>query len=157
MDATYLTAPATASDGTLNVASTTGFLATGVLVIQNEKVTYTGKNALQFTGVTRGVEGTTAAPHSTSISVYNENAGIINYALGFNPTALATANGYTALVMIPIDFFVITMPKLMLWDFNLFQTGDLAVIRVILIAVSMCFYVVFAIQAGQMVAYALRR
>jgi hypothetical protein len=51
------------STATIVVDSTTGFAATGTLLIDSELITYTGKTATDFTGCVRGVEGTTAAAH----------------------------------------------------------------------------------------------
>jgi hypothetical protein len=146
-----------ASVAPISVTSTTGFLSSGVIFIGNEKLLYTGKDATHFNGaITRGYETTTASNHASNSAVYSEDVGVVNAALGYDPAAIATSNGYFSAVLIPWDFFTITMPKLLLWDFGLF-TGDLAMLRTILIAISMCFYIVFAIQLGQTIAYALRR
>jgi hypothetical protein len=55
---------------TITVDSTNGFLSTGTLGIDTEKLTYTGKTSTTFTGVTRGVDDTTAASHGTSVVIY---------------------------------------------------------------------------------------
>lgn len=49
---------------TLDVVSTTGFTATGTVIIGTEQVTYTGVTATSFTGCTRGANSTSAAAHS---------------------------------------------------------------------------------------------
>ncbi len=43
------------------VASTAGFAESGSLIIGTELITYTGKTATTFTGLTRGAFSTTAA------------------------------------------------------------------------------------------------
>ena len=64
---TVLIATAAAGATTFSVADTTGFPASGLLRVQNasgsgvEYVTYTGKTATTFTGLTRGVNGSSAA------------------------------------------------------------------------------------------------
>lgn len=58
------------SQTTANV-NTAGFPSTGTLVIDSEVMTYTGKTANTFTGLTRGAFGTTAALHSSGASVQN--------------------------------------------------------------------------------------
>ncbi len=58
---TLSTAAHTNSVTTLTVASTSAFPSKGYLVIKREIISYTGKTATTFTGVTRGVGGTTAA------------------------------------------------------------------------------------------------
>jgi hypothetical protein len=45
----------------ITVLSTAEFPETGTLIIGSEEITYTGKTAITFTGLTRGAHGTTAA------------------------------------------------------------------------------------------------
>jgi hypothetical protein len=59
------------STTTIVVDSTTGFAATGTLLIDSELITYTGKTATDFTGCGRGASGTTAAAHADNTIVYN--------------------------------------------------------------------------------------
>ena len=66
---TQLTSSLGASDTTINVLSTTDFPVSSLLVIDNEKVTYTGKTSTSFTGVTRGAFGTTATTHLNGVDV----------------------------------------------------------------------------------------
>jgi MSHA biogenesis protein MshP len=63
---TYLTADPGAAGVTINVQSAANFPNAGRIVIDSELIDYTGKNALQFTGATRGVGGTTAVSHPTA-------------------------------------------------------------------------------------------
>lgn len=58
----------------ITVASTTEFSNTGTIRIENEDICYTGKTAATFTGGTRGCNGTTAASHPDSTSVYSKTA-----------------------------------------------------------------------------------
>jgi hypothetical protein len=44
-------------------------LTAGALIIENEIITYTGKTANSFTGITRGVYGSTKAAHSSGVAV----------------------------------------------------------------------------------------
>jgi hypothetical protein len=55
---------------TVTVASTTGFSATGTLIIGAEQITYTGLTVTTFTGCTRGANSTTAAAHFATDLVY---------------------------------------------------------------------------------------
>ena len=55
---------------TVVVASTTGFSATGTILINSEQVTYTGLTTTSFTGCTRGVNSTSAAAHSNEDAVH---------------------------------------------------------------------------------------
>lgn len=54
---------------TITVASTSSFAASGVIAIDNELISYTAKTATDFTGCTRGFEGTAAASHLTGVDV----------------------------------------------------------------------------------------
>jgi len=60
---------------TITVASTVGFEDEGTLVIDSEHISYTGKNATQFTGCTRGIDdtlqpGDVAEAHGSGTTVY---------------------------------------------------------------------------------------
>lgn len=68
---TNLSVAALIGDTTLNVVSTTNFDTTGVVTIENEKITYTGLTSTTLTGCTRGQYGTTAAAHASSSVVVN--------------------------------------------------------------------------------------
>ena len=56
---------------TITVDSTTGFAATGTLLIDSELITYTGKTGTDFTGCVRGANGTTAASHLDNATVFD--------------------------------------------------------------------------------------
>jgi len=66
---TTLSADVLATDTTLPVASTETFFTSGYLKIDKEWVTYTGVTPTSFTGVTRGVNGTTAANYFSGTEV----------------------------------------------------------------------------------------
>jgi hypothetical protein len=53
------------SVATITVVSTSTFTASGAIWIDGEYITYSGKNATQFTGCVRGADGTTAAAHTS--------------------------------------------------------------------------------------------
>jgi len=83
---------ATSGDTILTVASTVGYPASGTLLIGNEAIDYTGKTATTFTGLTRGVYGTTAGAIAGG-------ATVDNYVLmakstnGVTPKMVVTGNG----------------------------------------------------------------
>lgn len=148
---TSLTASVTSADVNWAVDNTTTFLGTGILFCEDEKVLYASTNATHFIGLTRGYEETDAAAHYIGRVVYCEDAGIVNAALGFNAAAIAATSGYAAAVLIPWKFFTITMPRLVLWNFNIF-TGDLVIVRYLLMGLSICFYIAFAINIGSLIS-----
>ena len=61
--ATNLNGSVLASDTTIEVDDTTGFPASGALLIEEEHVTYTGVGGAVFTGCARGTGGTKAVEH----------------------------------------------------------------------------------------------
>ena len=67
--------------------STTGFPAAGVILIENELISYSGVTATTFTGCVRGVSGTTAASHADNTLVQNA----VNYR-GWGQSSSQTSN-----------------------------------------------------------------
>lgn len=61
---TYLAASALATDATIDVVSTTGFDASGVIYLDQEAIAYSGVTASSFTGCTRGRFGSKASRHT---------------------------------------------------------------------------------------------
>jgi hypothetical protein len=53
----------------IQVVSTAQFEPTGTLLIANELIAYTGKTSTEFTGITRGIYGTTNTSHGISANV----------------------------------------------------------------------------------------
>lgn len=64
--------PLTVGATTVNVSSTTGFPTVGILTIDLEAIHYTGTTATSFTGCTRAFDGTTAASHPLSTTVFHD-------------------------------------------------------------------------------------
>lgn len=67
---TLLNGAINSSVTTITVDSTLGFPASGEVLIDSERISYTGTTATTFTGCTRGVGGTVAASHSDNAVVY---------------------------------------------------------------------------------------
>ncbi len=78
--ANAMTAASPANAGTLTVTtgqSTAGFPNVGAICIDNEVITYTGRIATGFTGITRGARNTTAAAHAAAATIYHVQHSII--------------------------------------------------------------------------------
>ena len=74
---TTLSAGINATVATIGVASVTGMPTTGgVITIGTEQISYTGISSLNLTGCTRGINGSTAATHSTSDAVLQFPVGM---------------------------------------------------------------------------------
>ena len=76
--ATFLAANMTnVSTTPIQVTSTTGFAPSGALLIEDELITYTALTPTTFTGITRGVYGTTNVAHTAGVAV-TEALGVPN-------------------------------------------------------------------------------
>jgi len=64
-----LSAGISAGDASLTLTDAAEFAASGIVAIENELLSYTGKSGSTLTGLTRGIEGTTAASHSSGADV----------------------------------------------------------------------------------------
>lgn len=79
--ATQLDGSIDASQTTITVDSTTGFPTVGVVTIDSEVIKYTGTTATQFTGCTRGFDGTGATTHMDNAPVRHAVTAIHHNAL----------------------------------------------------------------------------
>jgi hypothetical protein len=118
------------------VRSTSGFLAADYIYIEGEKMAYNGKTYTSFTNVTRGVEGTQKA-HGVAQSVYSSEAEVLNAMLGYNLISTSTAAGPINFASTAWNFFTVSVPKLITWDFSFLQDGYAVYLRYILMAISM--------------------
>ena len=53
----------------ISVGSTSGFPSTGWILIESEIISYTAKTSTTFTGITRGVLGTTNVAHTAGVAI----------------------------------------------------------------------------------------
>ena len=75
--------PNSSSTATIVVGSTAGFASAGSILIEEEIITYTGKTATTFTGITRSAYGSSGSSHSAGVYV-SEAQGVAS-----SSTALA--------------------------------------------------------------------
>jgi len=75
--------PTSGSTATIVVGSTAGFASAGTIIIQKELISYTGKTATTFTGITRSQYGSSGASHAAGVYVTEA------YAVPSATTALA--------------------------------------------------------------------
>ena len=61
--------PNSSSTANIVVASTAGFTSVGAILIENEIITYTGKTATSFTGITRSQYGSSGSSHAAGVYV----------------------------------------------------------------------------------------
>jgi hypothetical protein len=75
---TTLSANITNTDTTITVGDTTGYAPRGRIAIDSELIAYTGTTATTFTGAKRGMDGTTAAAHSSGATVSQYQCTIVS-------------------------------------------------------------------------------
>jgi hypothetical protein len=67
---TTLSASITPTSTVITANSTNNFPASGIIAIDNELISYTGKTSTTFIGLTRGMYGTVPANHTTGAKIY---------------------------------------------------------------------------------------
>ena len=79
----YLQSPLSKTDPIVYIADTSKFTISGRLMIDGEIIRYDSKLSDRFLGITRGVDGTSAATHDagTFVRQYRENVSIISAGL----------------------------------------------------------------------------
>ena len=92
LSAAIASATSPANGGSITVASTVAFPSRGYVAVDSEYITYTGKTATTFTGITRGAMASTAASHSNSATVFVNNTARKNKVYYFR-RALRLING----------------------------------------------------------------
>ena len=90
---TTLTSAINSTTNVITVASTATFASSGLLAIDNELITYTGKTSLTFTGCVRGFNGTTGASHGNSSLVENVDSSAYHNTLAAALVATQTKLG----------------------------------------------------------------
>jgi hypothetical protein len=68
------TIPTSGSTATIVVGSTANFASAGTIIIQKELISYTGKTATTFTGITRSQYGSSGASHTAGVYVTEAQA-----------------------------------------------------------------------------------
>lgn len=76
----------------IQVASTTEFESAGYLLIGDELVQYTGKTSTTFTGITRGVKGTTNKAHTAGVYISEATSVAANGALALKLDNVISSN-----------------------------------------------------------------
>jgi len=66
--------PTAGSTATIVVGSTANFASAGTIIIQKELISYTGKTATTFTGITRSQYGSSGASHAAGVYVTEAQA-----------------------------------------------------------------------------------
>lgn len=143
---TILTEDIDADDAVIPVSSTELFNDTDIVRLGNEKILYSSKNATAFTVYERAYDGTVAEAFEAGRRVYSTEAGVLNDAFGYNLGISIETGGTWGLIMLPINFFRVTLPHLAVLNANLFKTPELAIIPIFWYGFGIALVIVLAIQ-----------
>jgi hypothetical protein len=143
---TILTDNVTANATVIPVTSTSLFNNADIIRVGNEKICYSSKNATAFIVYERGNGGTTAEDFEAGRRVYSTEAGVLNDAMGYNLGVSIETGGTWGLVMLPINFFLHTLPHLAVLNANLFKTPELSIIAIFWYGFGIALIVILAIQ-----------
>jgi len=125
LSSTQLTANLSATATTMSVQGTTGFLDSDYVIIENERICYSGLTAASFTGLTRGCHDSQAVAHSirpgSTVIVYNETTGFVNQLVGFNVVQTFANDGFIkgflkSITSVP-QFFV-SIANMLAWNYS---------------------------------------
>lgn len=141
---TFLAEDLSANATTMTVNSTGLFNNQDIIRIGDEKVLYSSKTDTTFVVTTRGYDDTTADAYEAGKRVYSTEAGVLNDAFGYNLGVSVETGGVWGIVMLPINFFIYTLPHLAVLNANLLQTPELAVIGIFWYAFGIALLVVVA-------------
>lgn len=92
---TTLTGNITNVQTTIPVVSTTGFSASGSIIIGAELITYTGITATSFTGCTRGAAGSSNKAHNSGSAVNGAQTATANTSTTLQLNTTTASNGVT--------------------------------------------------------------
>lgn len=121
---TKLSADITSENTTLIADNTTGFLASDIIVIDEEEIGYTSRTSTTFTGLVRGYGDTEADEHDEGSFIYTKDSAAVNNAMGFSIVQTTDSMGAWAAPAIPILFLVKTIPRAIAnSDFGLMSSG----------------------------------
>ena len=120
--ATTLAAYMNASDTSMTVVSTSGFLSTnGRIVVDSEIMAYTGSTDTTFTGLRRGQLASDPSSHVTGTNVYSETSGFLNKFVTFNVAETLADDGFIIgsirSVIGVAGMFVNGIAMIVTWDF----------------------------------------
>ena len=128
--------------------STSIFADADIIRIGDEKILYSSDNATGFIVQTRGYSNTVAAAHEAGARIYSEEAGVLNDALGFNMAVTLETSGTWGVVTLPINFFIHTIPHLVILNVNFLKTPELSIIGIFWFAAGIALLVTIAIAVA---------
>jgi len=153
---TTLNEDLTATDTTITVISTEGFLEAASFIVGDEEIAYTATAATEFQNCSRGHRGTDAEAHDDGRLVYSQTTGVLNRALGFNVMSTGEDFGTLAVVGIAFNFFAKSIGYLVTFNFGILG-GQLVYLRYLFMAPAVGFVVYLGFMAMTTAFGILRR
>lgn len=146
---TRTTSAISATQTTIPVVSTEGYLNSGFIWIDGEYIAYAHKTPTSFIGAIRGVAydsyPTEARTHSVNANVSSEEASVFSHLIGFNVSATSTTSGSIAALTATTFGFVGALPKILAWDYS-FLKGEIGILKyTILYGLSISLIIVLAL------------
>jgi hypothetical protein len=145
---TVLTENINATATYIPAASTSIFAGKDIIRLGNEKILYSSKNSTGFIAQTRGYSDTVAETHEAGRRIYSEEAGVLNDAMGFNMAVEIETSGTWGIVTLPINFFIHTLPHLVMLNVNFLKTPELSIIGIFWFAAGIALLVTIAIAVA---------
>lgn len=103
-----------------------------MVYIEDEQISYTGKTATTFTGLTRAINKTRAVAHNVvGTPVYSQEMGTVNQASGAFTAETSVQGGTVGAPGFNLGFLIRAVPQVVLWNFP-FLDGQLVYLRILL-------------------------
>jgi hypothetical protein len=152
LETTELTAGISETSTTITVKTTDPFADRGQLMIGDETICYTGKNSVQFTGVTRGADcrrfsEAQAFPAGQQVMV--EGTGIVNQLVGFDILSAFGEGGISGFVLGSVNVvsnlpsFLNAVARMLVWDYS-FLDGSFVYLK---------YLVLYPLSAGMVLSF----
>ncbi len=152
LETTELTTGITETSTTLNVKTTDPFASQGQLILGSETICYTGKNSVQFTGVTRGADcrrHSEAQAFPVGQQVMVEGTGVVNQLVGFDILSAFGEGGISGFVLGSLNVvsnlpnFLSAVGRMLVWDYS-FLDGSFVYIK---------FLILYPLSAGMVLSF----
>lgn len=154
IQATQLDGAITETSTTITVDDTTGFKdAYATITIGLEDIYYTSKDSTHFYTalVYRGYNNTEAAEHVDDSLVYTPGAALIDSMMDYDITVTETGAGASgeaeaSVVTTSSEFWTQGFPKMISWNYAIFENGDLKIIKYALMGICGILTVIIAMK-----------
>jgi hypothetical protein len=152
LETTSLTTAVAETDTTIYVKTTDPFPESGIMMIGDETICYSGTTSTTFTGLSRGEDcrrTSTAAAYPIGQQVMSEGPGVINTLVGFDITSAFSDGGifglakgmWTSAKNLPN--FLAAVARMVMWDYS-FLNGSFVYVK---------YLVLYPLSAGMVLSF----